>query len=414
MEAHTLSVAELNARISDALSTAFAEQLWVTGEVHGLKGSPNGHVYFRLVEPGTLGRPTEANLSVVLFRSNARTVEHILARAGGGMRLTDGIEVRIRGEVLFYAPQGRVQLRMTIIDPTHTLGRMAADRDALLRTLALEGLLDRNVRLPLAPVPLRVGLITSADSAAAADVLHQLERSQVGWQVSLIDARVQGAGSVEHVVAALATAARLALDVVALVRGGGSRTDLVTFDSEAVARAIAAMPVPVITGIGHEIDDSVADRVAHRSFTTPTACATFLCEIVAAYRDRCDDLWRAIARSSIDVLAREGADLRNMTARVASGARTTVELSGARVAELHTAVGRAPTRSIDRATAQLEALARHVRALDPQRVLARGWSITRTAEGTLVRHVADAPEGTVLVTSVADGTITSTSTSTST
>ncbi|WP_195210386.1 exodeoxyribonuclease VII large subunit [Actinomarinicola tropica] len=407
MDAHTLSVAQLNARISDALSGAFPDQVWVTGEVHGFRGSANGHVYFRLVEPGTLGRPSEASLSVVLFRGNRRVVDHVLARAGG-LALSDELEVRIRGEVLFYAPQGRVQLRMTGIDPSHTLGRLAADRDALLRRLAADGLLDRNGRLRLTPVPLRIGLVTSADSAAAADFLHELEQSGVGWSVTLLDTRVQGAGSVEHLVASLTVAAQLPLDVVAVVRGGGSRTDLVAFDHEAVARAIASMPVPVLTGIGHEIDESVADRVAHRAFKTPTACAAFLCEAVGRFRTRCDELGRHLAVRSRHALDRQDAHVHALATRVASGARTTVELGAARLDALGRAVATLPERSLLHAERHADALEREVRALDPARVIARGWTITRTADGQLVRHLADAPIGTALRTTVADGTVSST------
>lgn len=410
MDVHTLSVAQLNARISDALTGAFPDQVWVTGEVHGFRGSGGGgHAYFRLVEPGTLGRPTEASLNVVLFRGNRRVVDHVLARAGG-LALGDELEVRIRGEVLFYAPQGRVQLRMTGIDPSHTLGRLAADRDALLRRLAAERLLDRNPRLPLPPVPLRIGLVTSADSAAAADFLHELEQSGVGWSVTLLDTRVQGAGSVEHLVASLTVAAQLPLDVVAVVRGGGSRTDLVAFDHEAVARAIATMPVPVLTGIGHEIDESIADRVAHRAFKTPTACAAFLCETVGRFRSRCDELAHALAARSRRAIDRQDAHVHALVARVASGARTTVHLGEARIEALGRAIATLPARSLANAERELAGLEREVRALDPARVVARGWSITRTAEGDLVRRLADAPVGTTLRTTVADGTVTSTAT----
>lgn len=407
MDAHTLSVAQLNAHISDALSTSFPEQVWVTGEVHGFRPSANGHVYFRLVEPGTLGRPTEASLNVVLFASNRRIVDNALRRAGG-MALADDLEVRIRGEVAFYAPQGRVQLRMVGIDPTHTLGRLAEDRDMLLRRLAAERLLDRNAARRLSPVPLRIGLVTSADSAAAADFLHELEASGTGWSVTILDTRVQGAGSVEHVVASLGAAARMSLDVVALVRGGGSRTDLVTFDHEAVARAIAAMPVPVLTGIGHEIDESVADRVAHRAFKTPTACAAHLCEVVGGFRRRVDQLGRDLASRSRHALDRRDAQVRALAAGTAAGAGTTVELAAARVAGLRAVVERAPTRTLERSTVHVAALAREVRALDPARVVARGWSITRTDDGGLVRRVGDAPVGTTLRTTVADGVLVST------
>lgn len=404
MDAHTLSVAQLNRWISDALEGAFPEQVWVRGEIHGMQRSTTGHTYFRLVEPGTLGRPTEASASVVLFRGNRVTVDHLLARAGG-IALTDGLDVRIRGEVQFYAPQGRIQLRMTGIDPTHTLGQLAADRDQLLQALAAEGLLDRNRRLPFPTLPLRVGVVTSAASAAAADALHQFKRASCGWELTIIDTRVQGAGSAEHVAAALSVAARLPLDVVIVVRGGGSRTDLVTFDSEIVARTIASMPVPVLTGIGHEIDDSVADRVAFRSFTTPTACAAFVCEVVAQARTRCEDLTRRLARCGVDALDRADARVHAASARIRSGARTTVELAAARVDRHAAVVASRPTRAIERADQQLDALERHVRALDPARVIARGWSITRTADGTLVRRIDDAPPGTEVHTTVSDGTL---------
>src|SRR5690606_3098882 len=132
--------------------------------------------------------------------------------------LGDGLQVRIRGEVTFYPPQGRVQLRMTSIDPRQTLGAMAIERDRLLRRLAEEGLLERNRTVPLSPVPLRVALVTSDGSAAAHDVIHELESSGHGFRVTLVDTRVQGSGAVDQIVAALATAARLDVDVVALVR----------------------------------------------------------------------------------------------------------------------------------------------------------------------------------------------------
>lgn len=411
VETHTHSVAELNARISDALRDAFGDQVWVQGEIHNWKTSARGHAYFTLVEPGTLGQPSEATLSVVCFAGNRRGVEHVLAKAGG-LALGDGLEVRIRGEVVFYPPQGRIQLRMTAIDPRHTLGRMAADRERLIRALAAEGLLDRNRQLRLAPVPLRVGVITSEGSAAAHDLLEELAASTYGWQVSLIDTRVQGVDAVDEIVGALRTAARMDLDLVALVRGGGSRSDLVAFDHETVARTIAAMPVPVLTGIGHEVDESVADRVAHRSFKTPTACAAHLCDTVTAYLDRCDDAWRSLAARSLDVLDRHDASVRSAAARIASGARTTLELGAARLVELQAGMAREPERALDRAERHVESLHRHVGALDPARVLARGWSITRDADGALVRSAASLEPGTALSTRVSDGTILSTTTDT--
>ncbi|HSL57516.1 MAG TPA: exodeoxyribonuclease VII large subunit, partial [Acidimicrobiales bacterium] len=279
--AETLGVAELTRRITGALGAAFPDQVWVAGELQGLRaGGP--HLYFTLVEPGELGDGPAASIPVALFRGARAGVEHVLRKAGG-LALADGLAVRIRGEVILYAPRSQVQLRMTAIDPGHTLGQLAIDRDRLLRALAAEGLVGRNATVALAAVPLRVALITSAGSAAAHDTVEELAASGLGFQVTLIDTRVQGPEAVGSVVAALAHAARLDVDVVAVVRGGGSRTDLVAFDAEPVARAIAGCAHPVLTGSGHEIDTRVADAVAHRALKTPPAVAGYLVHRVRAH-----------------------------------------------------------------------------------------------------------------------------------
>lgn len=384
MSAPTLSVAELNAAIAGALALAFNDQVWVQGEVHSLSTSPAGHTYFRLVEPGTLGSPNEASINVVLFRGNKRSVDAVLAKAGS-MSLTEDLEVRIRGEVSFYAPTGRVQVRMTAIDPSHTLGRLAAERERLLRQLAAEGLLTRNSLLALSPLPLRLGLITSADSAAAADVLNELSSSGIGWRVTLFDSQVQGYGAIEKLTRALRQAGEGDFDVIALVRGGGSRSDLATFDAEVLARLIAATPIPVITGIGHEIDESIADRVAYRAFKTPTATAAFLVERVNTFRNQLDDLAHLTVTLALEALS-------NQEDRVIRLGERASERSG---------------NALERAETKVDSLHRYISALDPEKLLARGWSITRTADGELVQSVDELHDGVLLHTMLSDGTVVS-------
>ena len=165
-DAPTYSVAELARRIGYALEDAFPDDVWVTGEISGLNRSRGGHVYFDLVEPSVEpGQPPLAALPVALFKMNKDVVNRLLKRAGI-TRIEVGMQVRIRGVVTLYERTGRLQLRMTGIDPTYTLGQLAADRDRVLKILAAEGLVDRNSRLPLPLVPLRIGLVTSAGSAA--------------------------------------------------------------------------------------------------------------------------------------------------------------------------------------------------------------------------------------------------------
>lgn len=403
MVVETLGVTELCRRITAALDDAFPDQVWVAGELQGLRAR-GGHVYFTLVEPGELGDGPAASIPVALFRGSRTGVEHVLRKAGG-LALADGLAVRIRGEVILYPPRSQVQLRMTAIDPGHTLGRMALDRDRLLRALAAEGLVGRNAAVALSPVPLRVALVTSAGSAAAHDTLHELEASGLGFSVTLIDTRVQGPEAVESLVAALATAARLDVDAVALVRGGGSRTDLVAFDAEAVARAVAGCPRPVLTGIGHEIDTSVADAVAHRALKTPTAVAGFLVQRVRDHLDAVERAWARIARRADQQLAHDDRRLVALATRVGVGAGSHLRRSEDRLAAAAATVATAPERALTGAERAVANLEHRVTALDPARVLARGWSITRTAGGGLVRSVADAPPGTALVTTVADGAV---------
>lgn len=404
----TLTVSELSQRIGAVLRKGFTAPVWVEGEIHSLSRPASGHVYFDLVEPSATGRRLAASIPVVLWESDKHGVNQTLKESGAGLRMTDGLAVRIRGTVSFYNAQSRVQLQMSAIDPAYTLGRMAAERDRLLQALATEDLLDANGRRPLPAVPLRVALVTSDGSAACEDFLHELETSGLGWRVSVVHARVQGHLAGATVAHALRAAAGLDVDVVALVRGGGARSDLAAFDSELIARAIAHLPVPVLTGIGHETDDSVADAVAHTRFKTPTACAAGLVDHVRRWCARREEVWaRVVQRSGTQLDGHQraldgaaGAVVRTCRSNL-RGAESTLERATHRLAT------DAP-RPLRDATRHLDGLGARVHALDPARNLARGWSITRTADGALVRSPDDVAAGERLHTRVAGGEIRST------
>jgi len=376
-----MSVAELNAAVGAVLNRAFPDELWVRGEIANLSRPPSGHVYFDLVGDGCA-------LGVTLWATDKQVVNAVLRRAGGAVRMTDGTEVRIRVRMSWYAERGRVSLRMLSLDTTYTLGRLAEAREVLLRTLRSEGLLRRQANLTLPVVPLRVALVTSDGSAAAHDFLNTLEGSGHAWQVTVLDTRVQGATAERSILRAIDTAcgSRPPFDAVCLVRGGGARTDLAAFDRESVARAIALAPVVVWTGIGHEIDTTVADAVAHRSFRTPTACATALVERVTTWYEHLNSTWIAIARAASHHLRLRQAAVDDSARRLAAS----------------------PLRALDRASRLIDASESRVRAFDPARTLARGWSITHDRDGALVRSVVDIAPGTELVTTVADGELRST------
>jgi exodeoxyribonuclease VII large subunit len=407
VDAPTFRVSELADALQIALDVCFPDEVWVQGEISSLKRAPAGHVYFQLVEPGPPGAPPIAQMAVTLF-AKARAEVNASLRGGGGIRMTDGVEIRIRGRLGFYGPQGRVQLRMSAIDPTYTLGRLAGDRERLLQALAAEGLLDRNGQRALTARPVVVGLATSVGSAAEADFLHELSTSGLAWEVVVVDCRVQGAGAERSIVAGLRALAAHPVDVIALVRGGGARTDLATFDGALVARQIATTEVPVITGIGHEVDSSVADEVAHTACKTPTACAAHLVGRARAFHDRADQLWTEIVER-----ARAGTDVESQRLSTHGRATARAAMTGVAAAEQRlSASGRRLVVGSDRATEhaalRLDSVEARVGALDPRRALDRGWSITRRSDGTLVRRSSELEPGTVLVTQLADGSVRST------
>ena len=403
-----LTVGALGALMKDGLNELFPEDLWVEGQVSNYHEARSGHAYFDLVEPSEIpGEAVPAKLSVALFKNSRAAVDRTLAGAGG-LSLVDDLQLRIRARLDFYPPNGRLQLIMNGVDPTFTLGRLAAERERILRQLAKEGLLTANRANPIPVPPLRIGLVTSVGSAAHADFIQELARS--GWPFTVLehDTRVQGDGAAADLSEALHMLATHRPDVIALVRGGGSAADLATFDAEVVARTIAALDIPVFTGIGHEIDRSVADEVAHTAFKTPTACAA---AIVASAREVLDDL--LALRTAVVVQARRAlasaADRQDdLAVRLRRSAEAVLSRQGERLDSAAGRLVRSTTVALGRHGDQLTALTARLRALDPAAILARGWSITRRAGGDLVRSTTDVRGGDALETRFADGTVTST------
>jgi exodeoxyribonuclease VII large subunit len=417
----------------------------VTGEVQRLRPSARGHVYFELVEKGDRDEIV-AKLDAVIWKTDFQKVERLLAAAG--QRLTEGVEIRCRGGIDFYPPGGRLQLVVREIDPTFTLGLLEQRRRETLAALSAAGLLELNRTLPLVELPLRLGLVTSHGSAAYHDFLSGLGESGYGFQVVLIHAAVQGREAEREVVSALAALARMGVDAVVLIRGGGSRTDLAAFDSRAIAEAVARAPFPVLTGLGHEIDQSIADLTAHTSFKTPTKVAEFLVERVAMADRALAELRRSLLREALEPL-RAG---REALGRAERGVR----LAEMRLASVHTRLGdhartlarlgRAALRAVERRQGELRyrlgvvaprritaaererkgrgerlaaasrgrlrevavhlgGLERLAQQLAPQRTLERGFSLTRDAAGRLVRDPASLRPGDRLQTELSGGVV---------
>ena len=275
------TVSGLNQRVSSAIESAFPSQIWLVGEISGFnKNAHRRHVGFDLVERTPQGA-TVSKVPATLFESTRRSIVAALRAAGDPFALEDELTVRMRVRVELYVPWGQYRVVVEQLDVNYTLGEAARRREEIVRLLTEAGLIGVNPALPLPPLPLRVALVTSLGSDAYNDVLRTLEESGFGFRVTAHGARVQGHATEPSVLNALdwIRERRQEFDVVLICRGGGSRTDLVWFDSEALGRAVARFPLPVVIGIGHEQDRSVLDEVGRRC-KTPTAAAQFLVETV--------------------------------------------------------------------------------------------------------------------------------------
>lgn len=423
----TFSVAELADAINQQFRRAFGDGVWVRGEINGLmRRGP--HMYFSLIEDGDNGK---AKIDIKLFAPAIKRLTPTLKK--NRLELRDGMKVRIHGFLDFWAQGGSVGLKMDGIDPKFTLGDIAQSRDEIMRRLVASGLIDLNKRLPLSPIPLRVGVVASIDSAAWADFHNEIEQSGFNFHLTVADTRVQGDGADRMVAGAIGTLARGArkgvLDAIVVIRGGGARNELAVFDSEIIARTIAAVPVPVFTGIGHEIDRSIADETAHTALKTPTACAGALIERVTSFVANTEMAWQAIERRAGATLDAAERRLSDVGHRIAARTQSAIDRSNERLdmrldvlgtvapaallrstERLDAATARVAERSaitIERETSRLDLLEARVAAVDPAVQLARGWTITRGTTGQIIRSTSDVAPGDILTTALIDGEITS-------
>jgi exodeoxyribonuclease VII large subunit len=429
-----LSISALYDEVEGALTTTFPRnrQLWVRGEIHSFsdQSGRSGHCYLDLVDPdessggsASRGRGAPA-LKVKCWKGSWLPMKGGLAK--NGIVLAEGMVVVLRGTIDLYRPKGEIGFILSELDVTALLGRLAAQRAQLLRKLESEGLLRRNAALPIADVPLRVGLVASPGTEGYRDFLGQLTGSGFGFQVKVVPVVVQGGDAPARVAAAIRALCRSDCDLVVVVRGGGSKADLACFDSELVARTVASATKPVWTGIGHTGDESVADLVANRAFITPTECGQQIVQRVGEW-------WEQHVATAASVLSRRvpsllaEAEARDQAARgrLTRAARSQLRVHRERVARRATTVGRLAPQGIVARQALLRTHAarlgpmsaghiareeervrswrRLLTAYDVDRQLERGYTLTLTASGELVRSAGALPAGTEIVTRFADG-----------
>ncbi len=266
-ERRVWNVSELTARIGATLAAQFSN-LWVEGEVSNFKAAQSGHLYFTL-------KDAKAQVRCVCFRNQAIRLK---------FRPEDGMKLIVRGSISVYEPRGEYQIYVEHIEPTG-FGALQLAFEQLKKRLQAEGLFDEERKKPLPVMPRRIGVITSPQGAAVRDIIRILRRRFPSMHLIVYPVRVQGDGAAGEIATALKYFSRKQLvDVILLARGGGSIEDLWAFNEEIVARAIAACTIPIVSGVGHESDFTIADFVADVRASTPSAAA----EIVVKSREEFD------------------------------------------------------------------------------------------------------------------------------
>ena len=280
-----LGLADLLTRVRLALQQQLADSYWVVAEVSDLTlpRFAGAHCYLTLTEQTTDGRgtPLKAQARATLWSQRYQQLAPAFERATG-QPLRPGLKLLLRVQVRFHEQYG-LSLDVVALDPSYTVGELALLRLKTLRLLEEKGLLERQKRLALPLAPQRLAVISSPTAAGFQDFVRQLEEAPYDFALTLFPALMQGDEAPASLRAALAgvRARRAEFDAVVIIRGGGSRADLVAFDEYGLAAAVGAFPLPVLTGIGHERDEALVDLTAHRALKTPTAVAVFLVERLA-------------------------------------------------------------------------------------------------------------------------------------
>ena len=301
----SLTLYDLQRMVRGTLESRFSDPIWISAEISELKLNNSGHCYLNLVEKGAGGGTPRAEARAMIWRSSYNNIATTFSQATG-LQLCSGLKVLVRVVVNFHEAYG-YSLQIIDIDPSYTLGDIERRRRETIERLMADGIWDMNRELSLARPTLRIAIVSSATAAGYRDFMRELQRSNYRFQTTLFESTMQGDGGEDSVISALEDIASMEemFDVVAIIRGGGSTSDLALFDSYRIASHIAQFPLPVVTGIGHDKDVSVADMVAHTHCKTPTAVATFFAELADLELNLIEDYANNIANEVESILQNE-------------------------------------------------------------------------------------------------------------
>ena len=380
-----ITLSQLQGRISTALAEALPLPVWVSAEVADLKINASGHCYIELIEKDEKTGATQAQARATIWRSQVMSTIGRFEQESG-QRLTKGMKILFKATVQHHAVYG-MSLQIQQIDALHTIGDMERRKQLCIEQLQKEGVWDINRSQPMPLVVQRVAVISSATAAGYQDFMKELGRSAYRIHTELFEATMQGERCDESIVAALYAIADRAeeFDAVAIIRGGGSTSDLECYNSYHLAFAVTQMPLPILTGIGHDKDTSVTDMVAHTMLKTPTAVAQWIDQ-------RAADFDGALEYCAIS--------LRDICRQATHSAALRLEQFSAEVRHI-------AERTLQGEKQRLDGIATLVANFAPERIFRLGYAIARK-EGKALASVEGVEVGDTINIAIADGELNAT------
>ncbi|PWL27207.1 MAG: exodeoxyribonuclease VII large subunit [Roseivirga sp. XM-24bin3] len=371
-----MSLYELNSLIKSELQNSMAPSYWVIAEISELRENVKGHCYMELVEK-------ERNFIQAKIRANIwaytyRTIKQQFNQATGSP-LKAGIKVLFNVSINFHEVYG-MSLTVNNIDPNFTIGEKTKQREETIKKLREEGYLELNKALPLPLVPQRLAIISSSTAAGYGDFMDQLSNNaqQHDFKTETFNAVMQGNETEESIGKALANIKERSseFDLIVIIRGGGAQTDLDSFDAYGLAKLIAAAPLPVLTGIGHERDETIADLVSNTSLKTPTAVAEFIINGMDRFYNSIYELNIRLERGIRDKFSRAKDQLAHQGHRLERAGSTYIKQADNLLRDKAHMLKFASKAKVEKQKNSLDNLQNKIKLIDPENVFKRGYSIT--------------------------------------
>ena len=400
----TITLSQLQRQVKQTLTEQFALPVWVSAEISELKVNYAGHCYLELIEKGEEDAVPKAQARATIWRNRYPHVSSYF-EAETGQPLTAGIRILAQVLVSYHELYG-FSLQINDIDPAFTLGEMERQKNATIRRLQEEGVWEMNRQVELPAVVQRLAVVSSAKAAGFQDFINELKKSRYAFQTTLFEAVMQGLSAEESIIDALGRVAdRMEqFDAVVIVRGGGSQSDLSCFNAYRLSTHVAQFPLPVLTGIGHDKDQSVVDMVAASPHKTPTAVAAWLVERMADLEGWLEGAATQLHETTLRHLREAALGLERMRGELH---RTTKETLLTEQLKLNHHASQLPERAANylaRQRMRLEQAEKLTESRSPRHILQLGFAIVRS-EGRVLKTTSEVAEATSIEIELNDGTI---------